>query len=47
MGPEELLRYYESALAAQDGGSLSSFIHLNACITFSTGQTHIRKEAFQ
>ena len=40
MEPEEFIRDYERALAAQDWKQVEPLVHGDACVTFSNGTVH-------
>ena len=45
MSPEEFIRAYEQALAAQNWIIVDPLVHENACVTFSNGTLHKGKLA--
>ena len=47
MEPEEFIRDYECALAAQDWRQVEPLVHSDACVTFSNGTVHKGKPQVQ
>ena len=47
MSPDEFVSAYEQALATQDWKVVEPLVHPDACVTFSNGTVHKRREAIQ
>lgn len=47
MLPRDFIIRYSQALASQDWDKVKALIHHEACVTFSTGETHFGKEEIE